>query len=105
MPQVKCGDFRLRISNCETALGREQSRRPSRPQHAHSARGRLGSALLKIHNPKSASLTLAADGADGLVEDFQRNVNVLAREDERRRPAYRVVSRAEDDETAPVALH
>src|SRR2546423_5235673 len=44
-------------------------------------------------------------GADRLVEYLQRHVHVLARQHERRRPAYGVVARAEDDEAALVALH
>ena len=62
-----------------------------------------GGAKLAKKNPQAQ--LFSAGGADGLVEDFEGNVNVLAREDERRRPAYRVVARAEDDQAAPVALH
>src|SRR5438874_13630706 len=42
--------------------------------------------------------------ADRLVEDFEGHVHVLAREDERRRPADGVVARAEDDEAAPITF-
>src|SRR5438874_12876949 len=42
--------------------------------------------------------------ADRLVEDFEGHVHVLAREDERGRPADGVVARAEDDEAAPITF-
>src|SRR5688572_8844879 len=45
-----------------------------------------------------------AGGGDGLVEDFERHVHMLAREGERGRPADGVVAATEDDEAAVEAL-
>src|SRR5215212_9305931 len=55
----------------------------------------------EIRVPQSVS---AAGGRDGLVEDFEGHVHVLARERERGRPADGVVAAAEDDEAAVEAL-